>query len=143
MLCFQAVLLIQLSVKKYTVSSQSSSKAQSNCSADETAVGAVVKPSLASLRLRSQALFWSENACCGLEDKAEYYKGRGTLIKHGFRCLKSIESISLLSDSVIHRKLHVSKITSALVRELPTLVSVVEIFFLSVPTAKLAPLWAV
>lgn len=57
MLCFQAVLLIQWSVKKHTVSSQSSSKAQSNCSADETAAGAVVKPSLASLRLGSRALF--------------------------------------------------------------------------------------
>lgn len=69
MLCFQAFLLIQLSVKEHTVSSQSSSKAQSNCSADETASGALIKPSLASLRLRSRALFWSENACSGLEGK--------------------------------------------------------------------------
>lgn len=141
MLCFQAVLLIQLSVKKHTVSSQSSSKAQSNCSADKTAAGAVVKPSLASLRLRSRALFWSENTCHGLEGKVEYYEVRGTLIKYGFWCLKSIKSLSLLSGCVIHRKLHVNKITSALVRELPTLVSVVEIFFLNVLTAKLAPLY--
>lgn len=109
MLCFQTLLLIQLSVKKYAVSSQSSSKAQSNCSADETAAGDIVKPSLASLRLRPQALFWSENACRGLEDKVECYEVRGTLIKHEFWCLKSIKSISLLS--VIHRKLHVNKIT--------------------------------
>lgn len=98
MLCFQALLMIHLSVKKHTVSSQSSSKAQSNCSADETAAGAIVKSSLASLRLRSQALFWSENSCCGLEDKVEYYEVRGLFIKHGFWCLKSIKSISLLSQ---------------------------------------------
>lgn len=98
MLCFQALLLIQLSVKKCTVFSQGSSKARSNRSADETAAGASVKPSLASLRLRSQALFWPENACRDLEDKVEYYEARGTLIKHGFWCLKSINSISLLSQ---------------------------------------------
>lgn len=84
---------------------------------------------------------WSENTCHGLEDKVEYYEVRGTLIKHEFWCLKSIKSISLLSGSVIHRKLHDNKITFASFRELPILVSVVEIFFLSVLTAKLAPLY--